>query len=176
MLRNVLEDYIDRVTERELDLPFLLLLAAEGYYDVHYTHGSVEFGKDFIAKKQVGNQVVQYSFQTKKGDITLGEWRTEIMGQMLESILYPLVHPNFDPALPHQSVLVTTGDLKHQARIAFVGFQATVHNQYHLPPPEFMAGSNLVDRFEQYGLTGVHRPTRENYVGQSRFSCITARR
>ncbi len=70
MLRNVLGDYLDRITEREFDLPLLLLLPVLGFYDVHFTHGPVEFGKDVIAKKLDGDTEVQYSFQSKAGNIT----------------------------------------------------------------------------------------------------------
>src|SRR5262245_64839074 len=63
MLRNVLGAYLDSVTERALDLPFMALLAAMGFVDIHYTHGQVEFGKDFIAKRIEAAGAVQYSFQ-----------------------------------------------------------------------------------------------------------------
>lgn len=81
MLRNVLGDYLDRVKERELDLPLLLLLPEMGFYDVHFTHGTVEFGKDFIAKKLEKGTEIQYSFQSKVGDISQADWRNHIQGQ-----------------------------------------------------------------------------------------------
>lgn len=109
MLRNVLGDYLDNVTERQLDLPFLLLLPTMGFYDVHFTHGHVEFGKDFIAKKLENGEEIQYSFQSKAGDISYADWRNDIQGQIFESVISSLSHPNFDNTLPHQAVLVQLG-------------------------------------------------------------------
>ena len=62
MLRNALDDYLSDLKERELYLPFRLLLSAMGFYDVHLTHGQFEFGKDLIAKSVVNGEVVQFTF------------------------------------------------------------------------------------------------------------------
>ena len=69
-----------RSKERELDLPFLLLLPALGFHDVHLTHGAIEFGTDFIAKKREDGREVQYAFQSKAGDIDLRKWRNDVRG------------------------------------------------------------------------------------------------
>ena len=82
MLSNVLGAYLDRSKERELDLPFVLLLPALGFHDVHLTHGAVEFGTDFIAKKREDGREVQYAFQSKVGDIDLRKWRNDVRGQL----------------------------------------------------------------------------------------------
>ena len=51
MLKSVLGDYLDNIKERDLDFPFLTLLPRLDFFDIHFTHGQVEFGKDFIAKR-----------------------------------------------------------------------------------------------------------------------------
>ena len=94
MLANVLAAYLDSITEREFDLPLATLLRASGFYDIHYTHGNVEFGKDFIAKREDNGAIIQYSFQSKAGDISQPDWRNEIMNQMLESLFIELSHPS----------------------------------------------------------------------------------
>src|SRR5258708_7474866 len=102
MLRNVLAAYVDSIKdERDFDVPFLTLLSAMGCHDIHYTHGSVEFGKDFIAKHGSGRHVVQCSFQLKAGDVDQRDWRDGIMGQMLEAATVGLSHPSFDTRLKH---------------------------------------------------------------------------
>lgn len=53
MLQKVVEDYLESIREIQFFLPFSYLLQLQGYYDVHITHGSVEFGKDIIAKKRM---------------------------------------------------------------------------------------------------------------------------
>ena len=51
MLDDVIGNYIDSLTEREFDAPFMALLRLHGFDDIHFLHGSFEFGKDFIAKR-----------------------------------------------------------------------------------------------------------------------------
>ena len=65
MLDAAVANFVDSLTEREFDAPFMALLRAEQYFDVHRTHGSFEFGKDFIAKKYVDGVELQYVFSRR---------------------------------------------------------------------------------------------------------------
>ena len=65
MLAAVVEHFLDRVTERDFDAPFIALLLKLDFTNIHYLHGQYEFGKDFIAQASVGGQQVQYVFQSK---------------------------------------------------------------------------------------------------------------
>lgn len=105
-LDDVLGAYLDTVGEREFDAAFLALLKAYGYTHVHLIHGSLEFGKDFIARKSG----VQFAFQTKAGNINLGAWRT-IRSQVEEMLWNEIAHPDFDVDTERRAVLVTTGRL-----------------------------------------------------------------
>jgi hypothetical protein len=110
LLRNVLEEYINTLNEREFDTPFLTLLLQQGFYDIHYLHGNYEFGKDFIAKRAENNEAIQYLFQSKAGDIDLPDWR-KIRMQIDDMRTSILAHPNFGRTLPRIFILVTTGRL-----------------------------------------------------------------
>lgn len=114
MLRGVLERWVDDLAERQFDAPFLVLLRAHGFYDVHFTHGAYEFGKDFIAKRLEDGVPQQYGFQSKAGDISGTEWNS-IHGQIEELVGTWLVHPNYNTSIPRQHRLVTTGSLKGKA-------------------------------------------------------------
>jgi hypothetical protein len=57
MLASVVAGYLDSVEEREFDVPFMALLRAMGFSDVHFLHGAQEFGKDFIAKREIDEPV-----------------------------------------------------------------------------------------------------------------------
>jgi hypothetical protein len=162
MLRSALDAYLSGLKERELDAPFLLLLRSMGFYDVHLTHGAVEFGKDFIAKKIEGGQVVQYSFQNKVGNINQKDFRDDILGQLRESLYVPLSHANFDHALPHQAVLVTTGDLVGNAGIALDSFNGALVADGRRPV-KFWSESNLIDLFIDFGLGGVAHATASQF-------------
>jgi hypothetical protein len=121
-----------RVSERGFDATFLSLLRAAGFYDIHFTHGAFEFGKDVIAKfprtPSDPDGPSQYAFQLKAGDIGSAEW-TAIVGQLHELTSAYLTHPNFDKSLPRRFVLATTGELKGKAPLAARAFQEEVRDR-----------------------------------------------
>lgn len=115
MLRNVVQTFLDTLTERELDAPLLAVLSARGFTDVHFLHGPFEFGKDVIAKKVESDGVQrQYAIQSKGGDLGAAEWRA-VRPQLEECGYNDIAHPGFDASLPRAVVLVTTGRLKGSA-------------------------------------------------------------
>jgi hypothetical protein len=117
MLADVIASYIDSLTEREFDAPFLALLRLQGFTDIHFLHGPFEFGKDFIARRTETGQQYQYAFQTKAGDIGLSEW-SSCRGQIDMLRTNSLAHPNFDKNLPRRAIFVTTGRLIGGAGLA----------------------------------------------------------
>jgi len=117
MLENVVGNYIDSLTEREFDAPFIALLPLLGFFDIHYLHGAFEFGKDFIAKRIENGVTKQYVFQSKAGNLALHEW-SAIRGQLDMLRTDVKSHPNFDSDFPREPRLVTTGRLTGAAPIA----------------------------------------------------------
>jgi hypothetical protein len=117
MLANVVEGYLDGLEEREFDAPFMALLRALGFWDIHLLHGPFEFGKDFIAKGKHEGEPSQFAFQTKAGDIGLSNWNS-CRGQIDLLRTNALAHPDFDRSLPRQAVFVTTGRLVGGAALA----------------------------------------------------------
>ncbi len=117
MLSDVVGRYLDSLEEREFDAPFIALLRALGYWDIHFLHGPFEFGKDFIAKAEVDCAETQFAFQTKAGDINIQSWR-ECRGQIDMLRTDATAHPSFDATLPRKAVFVTTGRLVGGAAVA----------------------------------------------------------
>ncbi|MGC2162701.1 MAG: hypothetical protein WA634_12380 [Silvibacterium sp.] len=117
MLSDVIGSYVDSLTEREFDAPFIALLRLQGYGDIHFLHGPFEFGKDFIAKRTEEGRRYQYAFQTKAGDINLREW-SACRGQIDMLRTNSLAHPNFDKGLSRRAVFVITGRLIGGAPLA----------------------------------------------------------
>jgi hypothetical protein len=173
MLRNVLEDYLKSIkNERLFDPPFLSLLPAMGFTDVRYTHGSAEFGKDFIAKgTDKEGKPVQYSFQLKAGDVDQPFWRDKVQGQMLEAVMSPRSHPHFDARLSHQSVLVVTGRLVGNAGPAIENFNEQLVRMDKLPM-EVWEQPYLIDALASHGLEGVHRATGAEFADYGRFYTV----
>lgn len=124
LLRSVLENYVDTLTEREFDVPLLCLLLYSGFYDIHYLHGMFEFGKDFIAKKNENGIATQYVFQSKAGNIDLNGWR-DLQAQINEMRINYLAHPNYDKSLPLAAIAVVTGRL-----IGGAALSAQQYNEY----------------------------------------------
>ena len=67
MLDNAVAGFLDEVTEREFDEPLLALLRENGFVDIHYLHGSYEFGKDVIAKGEAARSSIALR-QTLRSD------------------------------------------------------------------------------------------------------------
>jgi hypothetical protein len=138
VLRDLIERYLDNLkTERSFDSTFLALLAAEGYSDIHFTHGSFEFGKDFIAKNTEDGGQIQFAFQNKAGNVGAPQWR-EIRHQMFETLTNSIGGPSFDATLPRRTVLVLTGRLVGTAPVDYQQFAETMRAQFTgrtvLPP------------------------------------------
>ena len=153
------------ITERGFDSTFLSLLRAAGFYDIHFTHGAFEFGKDAIAKRGDPSGLAlanQFAFQLKAGDIGGTEWG-QIVGQLHELTSAYLTHPNFDKSLPRQFVLVTTGEMKGKAVLAARAFEEEVRARglgtfvtWELPNLiELLSGRGLMPLSPSTGLEGA---------------------
>ncbi len=116
MLAAAFGSWISQLTERDFDAPFTELLRAHGFYDLHFTHGAYEFGKDFIAKRDEPLPT-QYAFQAKAGDVGGAEWN-RMRGQFEELADGGPAHPSFAVQLPRRSVVVLTGRLTGKATVA----------------------------------------------------------
>jgi hypothetical protein len=169
MLRNALEDYLDSIIEREFDYPLTSLLQAMGFYDIHFTHGGVEFGKDFIAKKMENEIEYQYAIQSKKGDINQSGWRNEIKGQLDEAISLDLSHPQFDKDLPRKAILVTTGRLKGNAKIVSQEFKEKLKASKQIQDLIFWEKEQLIQFAEEFGLSGIHKNNAKGLKGFAEF-------
>ena len=110
MLDDAVAAFLDAVTERDFDEPFMALLRAEGYTDVRLVHGQVEAGKDVIAKK-AGEQWV---FQSKAGNLNHTEFR-KVREQLYDLRMSDIGAPGFDKDSPRRAVLVQTGRMTGQA-------------------------------------------------------------
>ena len=76
MLADAIGSYLDSLTEREFDAPFMALLRLQGFTDIHLLHGAFEFGKDFIAKRvEDGKHVTSTHSRRRPGTFSLVRWR-----------------------------------------------------------------------------------------------------
>ena len=117
MLSDVLGNFIDSASEREFDAPFIEMLRAMRYRDIHFLHGSFEFGKDFIAKRETDDHVDQCAIQSKAGDLNQDGFR-KVRLQLDEIRMNSRAHPGFDTDLPLVVILVITGRLTGGASVS----------------------------------------------------------
>ena len=108
-------------------------------------------------------------FKPKPAIFHFADWRTGISGQMTDLVFNAIRHPNIDNELYKKAVLVTTGKLADFAAVDFQGFKDGITRSTQNLSVELWSGSNLVDRFEQYGLTGIHWANSQGYAELSSF-------
>jgi len=140
MLDDALGAYLDFVSERGFDEPFLALLRSLGFERIHLVHGASEFGKDVIAQRD-GKQ---WTFQSKAGNVTQSGFR-DMRGQLDELRLSELSHPAFNRDLPREPVLVVTGRLTGNAPITAQEYseQAQVKSE---PGLEVWSRDSLIEK------------------------------
>lgn len=110
MLSDAVAAFLESVSERAFDQPLLAIIRAQGFEQIHLTHGQREFGKDAIGQRS-GEQ---WAWQSKAGDIGQAQWR-DMREQLDELRLTDLGHGAFNRDLPRRPVLVTTGRLTGNA-------------------------------------------------------------
>jgi len=89
------------------------VLQAHGYTVLSVpSHGPGEHGKDILAKDSVGRH---FAFQLKGGNITKATWY-QIRGEVEDLVRVPVVYPGLSKKVRHTPILVTNGDVTHDAR------------------------------------------------------------
>jgi len=112
------------VNERQYQLPFCQVLAAEGETILYVSsHGPFEKGKDIITRTP-GGEIRAY--QLKAGNIALGGWR-DIYGEILNLVELAIEFPGATPISEFVPYLVTNGELTdpvtEQVRVANVTWE-----------------------------------------------------
>ena len=109
MLERVIENWLDKATERSYEQPFCYMLSAEGHTIIHLTgHSVMEMGKDIITIAPDGTPC---AFQLKTGNISVAKWRNEVSSQTFDLVLNDIKHASFDTPMDHRSYLVTNGNI-----------------------------------------------------------------
>ncbi len=112
MLERVIENWLDKASERSFQLCYCYMLSADGHIIIHSTrHCGMEMGKDIIT---VGPDGTPCAFQLKTGNISLAKWRNEISPQIDDLVFGKLSHPSVDSSKHHESYLVTNGRIEEE--------------------------------------------------------------
>lgn len=158
LVEYAVDRWIGGLLERDFDRPFESLLRALGFYDIHFTHGSTEQGKDFIAKLRTSEGgEVQYAFQNKSGDVNVGAF-DRMLGQLYKLTWDGPTHPSFVPGLPRMCILVCTGRLVGGALTASHQFGAEVERRSPGVTFDVWDRARLVELLMRRDLEGVLLP------------------
>ena len=112
MLERIIENWLDKASERSFQLPYCYMLSAEGHTIIHLTrHCGMEMGKDIITIAPDGTPC---AFQLKAGNISLAKWRTEVSPQIEDLVVGQINHPSVDNSVHHRSYLVTNGNIAEE--------------------------------------------------------------
>lgn len=112
MIERVIENWLTSANERQYQIPFCQMLAAEGETIIQISsHGASEQGKDVVSIAKNGGPC---AYQLKNGPITLGVWR-EIKPQIDELVEYGLRQQTVQFRTHHRPYLVTNGDVNPPA-------------------------------------------------------------
>lgn len=128
MIERVVENWLTNANERQFQIPFCQMLAAEGETVVYISpHGQREQGKDVIT---IAKDKVPCCYQLKGGRVALSDWR-KYYGEVNELVIYPISHPSIHSKQKHRSYFVTNGTVAdpvlgaiESANRAWMGFGA----------------------------------------------------
>lgn len=148
MIERVVENWLTKVNERSLEIPFAQLLAGEGYQVVHLSrHGPFEEGKDILAIDPNG---VPCAFQLKgnpNGKFTQKLWEKE-REQIIRLVEVPIKHPSIKTQSPRRVYLVTNGDLDEEVRLEIEHRNQEWERRGH-PKLETIVKGQLLTRFKK---------------------------
>ena len=112
MLERVIENWLDKASERSFQLCYCYMLSADGHIIIHSTrHCGMEMGKDIITVDSDGTPC---AFQLKTGNISLAKWRNEIGPQIDDLVFGKISHPSVENSKHHKSYLVTNGRIEEE--------------------------------------------------------------
>jgi hypothetical protein len=125
LLGRVIENWLTSVNERQYQLPFCQVLAADGETILYISsHGPFEKGKDVITRTSSGEL---RAYQLKAGDISLSTWR-EIYGEVVNLVELAIELPGRATEVDFVPFLVTNGEVTdpviEQIRVANATWKA----------------------------------------------------
>ena len=145
MLKRLIDIWLASLSEREFDIPFRLLLEAEGHVAIGHStiHGLAELGKDIVSQKPT--EGLFYFFQTKAGDANPSDWN-EMERQIRQMVEVPYVHPNYSVGDPYKPVWVCTGQLSETVRLS-LGLENTHYRAEGKPTIDVWDRNVLIEKF-----------------------------
>ncbi|WEK38370.1 MAG: hypothetical protein P0Y53_12760 [Candidatus Pseudobacter hemicellulosilyticus] len=119
MINRLLENWLNKASERSYQLPFCYLLLNRGETVIHLTrHCGMEHGKDIITRDSEGNYRAYQLKGVNGGRLSQKQWQDTVQQQVHSLIHTPIIHPSVDIAKGHRSFLVINGGLEEEVQAA----------------------------------------------------------
>ena len=151
MRERLVEDWLSKVSERSLEVPFCHLLSGEGHTVVHLSrHGETEQGKDILAKDPHG---IPCAYQVKcpgRSRLTQRLWDHEVRDQVARLVELRIRHPSIPGSADHRPILVVNGSLDETIRQEIVDRNRRWENRGYRPL-EVIVRDDLLRRFISLG-------------------------
>ena len=143
MIERVVENWLTNANERQYQIPFCQVLAAEGETIVYISpHGQREQGKDVIT---IARDRVPCAYQLKAGRVALNDWRKD-QGEINELVTYPIDHLSIHNRKAHRSYFVTNGSVADPVLSAIKSANRG-WARIKAKPLTLITGQELVSRF-----------------------------
>ncbi len=130
MIEKVIENWLDCISERALQVAFSHMLVCEGYSVIHSTrHCEMELGKDIIALNP-NKKLCAYQLKvSKKERITLSVWRKEIQPQLIDLVQGKIDHPAIPKHKHHKSYIVANAYIDESVQRSIQDFNRNKNNK-----------------------------------------------
>jgi len=147
---RIIENWLDKSTERSYQIPFCQALIKKGHSVIHLTrHSAMEMGKDVISISPEGIPCAYQLKSTKNKRLTLSEWRSEIEPQ-LNSLVYNSINENYVKSKTnHNSYVVINKFVDEEVVASLSQFNETILKNYNgkIKPVEIIHRGQLLDMF-----------------------------
>ena len=147
-IRNLIDDLLKELNEKELEMPFRSLLMSLGHSTIFQRtrHGAGEHGKDIVSLHEKDGAQIVNVHQLKTRNISVGRFRIEVRPEFDPMIEVAVRHPMIKGTEPTTYIFVSAGDLSRGAAEEFKAY-----NEYNLersrPEIQLWNRSTLVNLF-----------------------------
>lgn len=152
MLKRVLENWLDKTSERALQLLYAYTLTEEGYTIIHISrHCPMEGGKDLIAIDPSGIPCAYQFKRTNNPRVKLKEfeqWEKELLRLVTEAIR----HPSVDRETQHRSFFIVNKGLEDETQDAIINFNQGLKNRLQRDVElEVIVGGQILEKATKLG-------------------------
>lgn len=162
MIERVLENWLNKASERGYQIPFCQALIGQGKTILHSTrHCAMEMGKDIIAQDSDGFIHVYQLKSLKGAKLTQSGYRSDVAPQLASLVLGKPIHPSIpETAKVKFAYIVMSGDINEEASREIDDLNRTLEQSSILTRVKTITYGELIvlfrQNFEKFGPKDPH--------------------